>query len=249
MLVDDCLVLIVGLVAGSFFNVVAFRLLKGASIVDPPSHCPHCKHPLAVFDLIPVLSYLVLCGKCRYCQHPIGLLYPVGEGLTALLFYLAYVKLGAQAELLVSWALASLIVLALLTDLKEKLILDKITIPFWGLLLGLRLFVGPEPWWWYWLGGLVGASLLWLVAWLSRGGIGGGDVKLYLAIGVALGPWLTVLSIGLASLAGAVVGGVLLLSGRVGRRQPIPFAPFIGVGAWTAYLYGAKLWDWYINLW
>jgi leader peptidase (prepilin peptidase)/N-methyltransferase len=248
MWIIDLFVIVFGLVLGSFLNVVAMRLLEGKSLVYPPSHCPRCKHLLGVFDLIPVLSYLFLLGKCRYCKNAISPLYPGGEGLTALSIYLVYGKLGLCAELVVGWVLASLLILAVLTDLKAKLILDRITFPFLGLLLVLRLFIGTEPWWWYWLGGVMGAGLLLLVAWLSQGGMGGGDVKLYLAIGVALGPWLTLLSIGLASLAGAVFGGILMLIGRIQRRQPVPFAPFIWLGTLVAYLFGTELWDGYMQL-
>lgn len=249
MLLVDVLILFFGLCIGSFYNVLALRLLEGQSPVYPPSHCPHCHHRLSVLDLIPVLSYLFLLGRCRYCGASISPLYLLGEGLTSLSFYLVYRQLGIQWELTVGWVLASLLVLAVLTDLKSQLILDRITFPFLGLLLLLRVFVGDEPWWWYMAGGLLGGAVLLLAAWLSRGGMGGGDIKLYLIIGVALGPWLTLLSIGLASVAGILIGGILLLAGRIRRRQPIPFAPFIWFGVLTAYLYGNDLWNWYIRFW
>lgn len=243
------LVLLVGLVMGSFYNVLAFRLLEGQSPVCPPSRCPACRHRLGIGDLIPIFSYVLLKGKCRYCQVPISPLYPLGEGLCALSFYLVFHKTGISWELATGWILASLLVLAVLTDLRQKLILDRITFPILGLLLLLRLLVGQEPWWWYMLGGLLGSGVLWGIAALSKGGMGGGDIKLYLPVGVVLGPWLTLLSIGLAALAGSLVGGLLMALGRIKGHQPIPFAPFIWFGVMAAYLYGTELWNWYLNLW
>lgn len=243
------LVFLFGLLMGSFYNVVAFRLLKGQSPVYPPSHCPACQHRLGFWDLIPLLSYFLLKGKCRYCQASISPLYPLGEGLCALSFYLVYQKTGLSRELVTGWALASLLVLSVLTDLRQKIILDKITFPMLALILLLRLWTGEGPWWWYPLGGLVGAGVLGSIAALSRGGLGGGDVKLYLPVGVALGPGLTLLSISLAALSGALLGGLLMAMGRIRRRDPLPFAPFIWLGTMVAYLYGTELWDWYSHLW
>lgn len=244
----DALIIIFGLFLGSFYNVLALRLLKGESPVYPPSHCPRCGHRLGVWDLIPIFSYVFLRGRCRYCQSRVSPIYLVGESLTALSFYVVYKHLGWQWELLVGWVLASLLVLALLTDLQEKLILDRITFPVLALLLLLRFFIGDEPLWWYISGGLLGAFILLLLAVLSKGGMGGGDIKLYLAAGVALGPGLTLLSIVLSAFAGTVIGGILQLAGRVRRKQPIPFAPFIWFGVMAAYLYGTELWHWYLSL-
>lgn len=248
MLFFDALVFIFGLFLGSFYNVLALRLLKGESPVFPPSHCPHCGHRLGVRDLIPIFSYVFLRGRCRYCKARVSPIYLVGEGLTALSFYAVYKHVGWQWELLVGWLLASLLVLSLLTDLQEKLILDRITFPVLALLIALRFVIGEGPWWWYLSGGALGALILLLLAVASRGGMGGGDIKLYLAVGVALGPGLTLLSIVLSAFAGALVGGTLRLAGRIRRRQPIPFAPFIWFGAMAAYLYGTDLWQWYLNL-
>ncbi len=141
------------------------------------------------------------------------------------------------------------LILAVLTDIREQLILDVITLPAIGILLITRLFIGTEPFWLYLLGGVVGFVLLLLIAVVSRGGMGGGDIKLYAAIGVALGPWMTVMSLMLASFFGAVVGSLLMLTGMVKRKQPIAFGPFIFIGTLVAYLFGLEIWDWYIGLW
>lgn len=242
MMFIDLLIIIFGLCIGSFYNVVALRLLKGQSLVFPPSHCPQCRHRLGVGDLLPLLSYVLLRGRCRYCRAPISVLYPLGEGMTALSFYLVYRQWGFQWELAVGWVLASLLVLASLTDLKARMILDHLIFTGFGLLVLLRTFIGDQPWWWYIVGGLMGSGLLLLGARLSRGGISGDIIKLVLAVGVALGPWSTMFSIGLAALAGTLAGAVMMWSGFPARRRPLPLAPFVWFGAMTAYIYGDDLW-------
>lgn len=249
MVLIDILVIIYGLVLGSFLNVVAIRLLKKESIAFPPSHCPNCNHRLHLFDLIPVVSYLFLDGKCRYCKTAISPLYPFGELFTAVSIFSVYKIVGIEWELFPALLLTILLVLSVLTDIREKLILDIVTFPILGLLVVSRVFIGTEPFWYYLFGGIVGFTLLFAIAIVSKGGMGGGDVKLYAAIGVALGPQLTIMSFVLASFAGAIVGIVLLITGIVKRRQPIAFGPFIFLGVLIAYLFGNDLWTWYISLW
>lgn len=249
VVIDDIFVIVFGLVMGSFFNVVAIRLLQQKSIAFPPSHCPHCQARLRVTELIPIMSYLVLRGRCRQCRVRISPLYPFGEAVTAMSFYLVYLSVGLSSELLVGWLLCALLVVAVLTDLQEKLILDVVTIPCLFLFILLRLFIGDESFFFYMLGGFVGFLLLAAIAWLSRGGMGGGDIKIFAAIGVALGPSLTLMSFMIASFLGAIIGVLLLVFGLVERKQPIPFAPFIAAGTLIAYLYGEDLWRSYIHIW
>jgi prepilin signal peptidase PulO-like enzyme (type II secretory pathway) len=249
MLFIDILVFIYALVLGSFLNVVAIRLLNKESVAFPPSHCPQCSHRLHVHDLVPVLSYVFLRGKCRYCKTKISPLYPFGELFTALSIFFVYKNVGLSLELIPALLLTVLLVISVLTDIRKQLILDVVTFPFLGLLVVSRLFIGIEPFWHYLLGGVIGFALLLVVAIASKGGMGGGDIKLYAAIGVALGPQLTFLSLVLASFAGAIVGGVLMLTGIVKRRQPIAFGPFIFIGTLIAYVYGYDLWNWYIGFW
>ncbi len=176
-------------------------------------------------------------------------LYPFGELLTASSLFVVYKFVGFELELIPAVIITIVLVLAVLTDIREQLILDIITLPALGILLIARLFIGTEPFWFYLLGGIVGFVLLLLIAIVSRGGMGGGDIKLYAAIGVALGPWLTLMSLVLASFVGAVVGSILMVTGLVKRKQPIAFGPFILIGTIGAYLFGYEIWDWYIGLW
>jgi prepilin signal peptidase PulO-like enzyme (type II secretory pathway) len=249
VVIVDVFVIIFALLLGSFFNVVAIRLLKGESFVFPPSHCPSCKHSLSIVDLVPVFSYIFLRGKCRYCRSRISPLYPLGELISALSFYSIYKVLGFSLELIPASILVVVLVLAALTDIRKKLILDWITLPSIVILLILRIFIGEESFWFYLIGGAVGFTLLLGIAYLSKGGMGGGDVKLYAAIGLALGPWLTLMSLVFASLLGAIIGSILILIGKVKRKEPIPFAPFIWMGTIISYLMGWEIWNWYMNLW
>lgn len=248
MVLVDLIFLIFSLLLGSFFNVVAIRLLKKESISYPPSHCTYCNHRLGFFDLFPLLSFLFLKGRCRYCKEKISPLYPLGEGMTAIIFFLVYKEIGLTSELLPAILLSTLLILSVLTDIREKLILDVITLPSIVLLLMVRFFIGQEPFLTYLIGGVVGFGLLLLLAVISKGGMGGGDIKLYAAIGVVLGPSLTVMSLILASFVGAIVGMILISLKIVKRKEPIAFGPSIIIGTLVAYLYGTEIWEWYSSL-
>lgn len=244
----DILVFIYGLILGSFFNVVAIRLLKNESLIFPPSHCPHCGNRLRAVDLIPVVSYLLLKGKCRNCKTSISPLYPFGELLTALSIFFIYKTVGLSLELIPALLITILLVISVLTDIRKQLILDVVTLPMLGLVVISRLFIGTESFWHYLLGGIVGFSLLLLLAIVSKGGMGGGDIKLYAAIGVALGPLLTVMSLVLASFVGAITGLFLMMTGKLKRGQPLAFGPFIMIGTLISYGYGREIWDWYLGI-
>ncbi|WP_066060084.1 prepilin peptidase [Robertmurraya korlensis] len=248
MLFFDLVVIIVSLILGSFFNVVAIRLLKKESITFPPSNCPSCHHRLGLFDLFPLFSYLLLKGRCRYCNKIISLLYPLGELLTVITNVLIFQRIGLTSELLPAFLLSTLLILSVLTDIREKVILDIITLPSIILFIIVRFFVGEESFLTYISGGLIGFGLLLLLAVVSKGGVGGGDIKLYAAIGVVLGPQLTIMSIMFASFIGAIVGIVLISFKFIHKKEPIPFGPSIMVGTIVAYLYGKEILNWYISI-
>ena len=169
--------------------------------------------------------------------------------LTAVSIFFVYKHIGLSLELIPALLLTILLVISVLTDIREQLILDKVTLPMLGLLVISHLFIGTETFWYYLLGGVVGFLLLLLLAIVGKGGKGGGDIKLYAAIGVVLGPYLTIMSLVLASFVGAIVGLFLMLIGKVKRGQPIPFAPSILIGTIVAYTYGNEIWEWYISFW
>lgn len=244
-------VVLAGLVLGSFYNVVGLRVPAGESFTGSSrSKCPSCGKTLGALELIPVLSWLVLRGRCKGCGKGISPVYPVMELATGALFGVAFWQFGLSAELVVALLFFSMLVIITVSDLSTMLIPDKVLL-FFGLpLLLLRVTAAPlDPSWWT---ALVGASLgfgiLLLLAIASRGGMGGGDIKLYLVIGLVLGPLHTVLSLFLAALFGLLYGLPRIVRKQTGRGHPIPFGPFIAIGASVAYLYGGEMLDWYMRL-
>jgi leader peptidase (prepilin peptidase)/N-methyltransferase len=237
-----------GLIFGSFFNVVGLRIPKKESIVHPPSHCTICDRRLTIKDLVPVFSYVFLKGKCRGCGTKIHWVYPVMELVTGLLFAFAYYQLGFTLELAVALLFISLLVIITVSDIAYMLIPDKILVFFLIPLIVLRVFVPLSPWWDSIIGAFVGFGVLFLIAVVSKGGMGGGDIKLFFVIGLVLGWIPTLLTLFLASIIGTVVGIISLRRTKQGRKTPIPFGPSIAIAAIISYFYGEMLVDWYVNL-
>ncbi|MEK3954133.1 prepilin peptidase [Psychrobacillus sp. FSL K6-1464] len=242
------LFLLYGLVFGSFFNVVGLRVPKGESIVRPPSHCTVCDRNLTVKDLVPVFSYVFLKGKCRGCGTKIHWMYPVMELATGLLFAFAYYQLGFTLELVVALLFISLLVIITVSDIAYMLIPDKILLFFLIPLIVLRVFEPLSTWWDSIVGAVVGFGVLFLIAIVSKGGMGGGDIKLFFVIGLVLGWVPTLLTLFLASIIGTVIGVISLRRTKQGRKTPIPFGPSIAIAAIIVYFYGESLVDWYVNL-
>ncbi|XJZ29115.1 prepilin peptidase [Bacillota bacterium Lsc_1132] len=235
------LVFIYGLIFGSFFNVVGLRVPMKQSIVAPRSACPICGHQLKAYELIPVISFFVQRGRCRSCKSRISPLYPVVELLTGVLFAVAPFFIGWSWELIVAWSLISMLMIIFVSDLHYMIIPDKILLVFAGLFLLERSFIPLKPWWDSIAGTLTGFLLLLAIAFVSKGGMGGGDVKLFAVIGFVLGVKLVLLSFFLSTLYGAVFGITALLLKFVKKRQPIPFGPFIVAGTISAYFWGSSI--------
>lgn len=219
-----------GLAVGSFLNVCAYRIPRKESIAWPPSHCPSCRHQLGFFDLIPVVSYIFLGARCRYCRKSIHWRYPVVELATAALFLAAWLRFGASMRFLAAIVFASLAVAASSIDLELKIIPDVLTLP--GMALGLlfALFPGGPSIVSAAIGLAGAAMLLFLVAIISRGGMGGGDAKLLGMIGAFVGWKGALVALMVGSLAGAVIGLILIMARLIKRRDPIPFGPFLVAG-------------------
>ncbi|WP_391116186.1 prepilin peptidase [Psychrobacillus sp. L3] len=237
-----------GLISGSFFNVVGLRVPKGESIVKPPSHCTVCDRNLTLLDLVPVFSYLFLRGKCRGCGTKIHWMYPLMELSTGVLFAFAFVQLGFSKELIVAILFISLLVIITVSDIAYMLIPDKILLFFVIPLIAGRILSPLTPWWDSIIGAVIGFGILFLIAVLSKGGMGGGDIKLFFVIGIVLGITQTLVTLFLASFIGAIVGVISLKIAKKGRKTPIPFGPSIAVAAVISYFYGSALVDWYVNL-
>ncbi|MHA6259326.1 prepilin peptidase [Sporosarcina sp. CAU 1771] len=237
-----------GIVFGSFFNVVGLRVPKKESIVSPPSHCTTCNRNLGILDLIPVFSYLFLRGKCRGCGSKISVVYPVMEFVTGVLFVLSYLRLGISWELVVALLFMSLLVIITVSDIAYMLIPNKVLLPFAVVLFIVRLISPLTPWWDSLLGAVVGFGILYLIAVLSKGGMGGGDIKLFFVIGLVLGTVHTLLTLFLAALIGTIIGFIILKRSGKGRKTPIPFGPSIALAAVISYFWGADIVAWYGTL-
>ncbi len=235
-----------GLLLGSFYNVVGLRIPLKQSIVKPRSHCPYCQHILRPYELIPVVSYLLQGGKCRRCKAPVSFLYPAVELATGLLFVLAPLLMGWTLELIIAWTLISLMIIVFVSDIKYMIIPDKVLLVFAVIFLLERIFLPLSPWWDSLLGAAAGFFLLLFIAVISKGGMGGGDIKLFAVIGLALGTKLVLLTFFFATLFGAVFGIVGMLIGKVEKGKPIPFGPYIALGSLTAYFFGQRILDWYL---
>lgn len=237
-----------GLIFGSFFNVVGIRTAEKQSIVTPRSHCPSCEHTLGVTELIPVVSYLWQKGRCKNCGEPISPKYPLFELVTACLFTISPLVVGWSKELLIALLLISLVVIVSISDLHKMLIPNRVLLFFGITIFVIRLFMPTELWWDAYVGALLGFGLLYLIAVVSKGGMGGGDIKLFAVLGLFVGVKGILLTLFLAAFLGMLFGLFLLLTRKLKRKQPMPFAPFIGVAALISYAYGEHLWDFYFSL-
>ncbi len=242
------LIFIIGVFIGSFLNVIILRLPAGESIIIPPSYCPYCTKKLKYYDLIPVLSYLFLGGRCRYCRAEISIQYPAVELLTGFLFSLMYFKYGFSLQLFIYILLVSLLIIVSFIDYKYKIIPNEITYTFIITGFILSLFFNHITFLNSLLGILLPAGLFLLIALIYRRGMGMGDVKLIALIGAFIGWKYTLLGIFLASLIGSVIGLVLIVSGIISRETRIPFAPFISLGTLLSILYGQEIVRFYLSL-
>lgn len=234
-------VFLFGLVIGSFLNVVIGRIPAGESIVNPPSHCESCGNYLQPKDLIPVISWFCLKGKCRYCGEKIHYRYPLTELVNAIVWVLIIWQFGLTWQGLAGLFIFSLSLVITQIDLEHFIIPNGIVII---LLAGgiIYHFLTPELSLPARLLGLgVGVAIPALIALISRGGMGGGDIKLMGAMGFWLGLAGVLIALFVAALVGSIVGISLIISGRKKRKDPIPFGPFLVLGFLLIFLFGDQL--------
>ena len=250
---------VLGLTIGSFLNVVIWRVPRGESIVSPPSACPGCGHAIRRRDNVPVLSWLLLRGRCRDCSAPISGRYPLVEAGTALVFVGVVLRLG------VTWAVPAYLYVAAigialaLIDLDVHRLPDAIVLPSYGVVAVLLALASWDPGgtsdWGSLLRAVIGGAALWVfyfvlsIAW--AGGMGFGDVKLAGILGACLA-WLGWGTLVIGAFAAFLVGGLfavgLLLAGRATRRSGIPFGPWMILGAAVGFAVGEPLWSAYLGL-
>jgi len=246
---------LLGLIAGSFINVVAYRVPAGMSVVHPRSACPHCAHEIRDRDNIPVLSWFLLRGRCRDCNERISVRYPIVEASAAVLFASMPLALGVVWVLPAYLWFAGVTVTLTLTDLDHKLIPNRILFPATVVALGLLgagSLLDGEPW--SFVRGLGGGAgyfgVLFVIALLARGGFGFGDVKLAFFLGLCTG-YLGWGHVALAGIGSFVIGGVLslfLLLTRIrGRKDAIPFGPSMVAAAYVAVWWGDAIVDWWLR--
>lgn len=240
-------IILFGLIIGSFLNVVIYRLPDEKSVVGPFSFCPACGARLKVYDMVPVMSYLWLKGRCRYCRGIISPLYPLVEALTGVLFLLIYIRYGFSCTTLAGMVMLSFLISAAFIDIREGIIPDKIT--YTGFIAGIILSFFTIGFKTAFLGGLVFSLFYLIVALLSKGGIGGGDIKLAALIGAFVGLEGILPVFVISSLAGGIFALVLILTGRGSRRTEIKFGPFLAVSAYLVWLYGEEIACLYWLMW
>lgn len=254
------LLFVLGLVMGSFYNVVIFRVPEGKSIVKPRSACGSCGTVLKTWDLIPVFSFLFLKGKCRYCKAKISAQYPLVELLTGFLFVVLYLKFGLTVELFFSAFLMSVLLNVFFIDLKHQIIPNGLVLT--GLIGGIAFFVlrfwykdailDGAAWYSPLLGMLVTSGFLFLVALLGKviykgDAMGMGDVKIFMPIGLFLGFKLGIIALFFSVLIGGLTGLFLILTKLKDRKSQIPFGPFIVAGSFLALLFGQEVLTWYLG--
>ena len=245
--------IIFGAILGSFLNVCIYRLPKEESIVWPGSHCPHCKNSIKFYDNIPLISYLLLRGKCRYCKGPISTQYPLIEGITAFSSLVLLMRFGLSLTYITYFAFVAALIVITVIDLYHQIIPDVISLPGIGVGLLASLIIHQITFLDSLVGTLLGGGSLFLVAtlyqWLfKREGMGGGDVKLLAMIGAFLGWKAVILTILLGSLIGSIIGIIIMVLKGKDFKYAIPFGPFLSLGAVIALFYGPSIINWYLYL-
>jgi leader peptidase (prepilin peptidase)/N-methyltransferase len=238
--------LVPGLVIGSFLNVVAARVPRHESIVFPGSHCMSCDHSIAWYDNVPLVSYLVLRGRCRSCKATIGLRYPAIELTTALLLAGVVWKFGLHLEALVAAGFCAVLVAISAIDLEHRIVPNVIVIPAGLIALGAQTALHLSPEWA--IAAFSAAGFLLLAALLYPGGMGMGDVKLAFLLGAVLGRYVVIAFA--AGMISALLPSIWLFlrHGSKARKMAIPFAPFLAFGGGVALFAGKAMLDAYLSL-
>lgn len=250
--IEISIIFILGLIIGSFSNVCIYRIPKNESIIFPASHCPNCHTPIKAIDNIPILSYLILKGKCRKCGEKISIRYPIVEFLTGAIYLLIFLVYGRSYQTLIYALLSSALIIISFIDLDEQIIPDEISLP--GIIIGFVLsFIVPYiSYLNSILGIIVGGGIIFLIALaglaiFKKEAMGGGDVKLAAMIGAFIGWKYIIISLFIGFFIGAIAGILLILLKIKNRDDLVPFGPFIVLGSLITILWGENILTWYLG--
>lgn len=249
----NILIFLYGILIGSFLNVCIYRIPRGESIIFPSSHCPNCKTNLKWYDLVPVISFIIYRGKCRYCKGEISLQYLFVELFNPIIYLVLFYKFNFSIDFIFYTFIFSILIIIMMIDLKEMIIQDNLVIRIFILsiiykLSNYILYKVPinliDS-----IGGLMlSGGIFILIILISQGGMGGGDVTLIGALGFILGVKYIILTIFLSFILGAIISIFLLITKIKGRKDPIPFGPFIILGFIITLFWGEVLINWYVNM-
>src|SRR5665648_14275 len=243
---------LLGLIVGSFSNVCIYRIPRNESIIFPASHCPKCHKTIRPFDNIPLLSYILLKGRCRHCKSKISIRYPVVEFLTGLTYLIIYLVYGLTIQTLVYIILSSALIIIAFIDLNQQIINDVISLP--GIVIGfvISFFVPYISFINSALGVVIGGGIILIIGLagsviFKKEAMGGGDVKLAAMIGAFLGWRYIIISLFLGFFLGALAGIFLIMSKIKKREDVIPFGPFIVLGSFITLFWGGQIISWYLG--
>ena len=250
--INVVLIFILGLIVGSFSNVCIYRIPRNESIIYPASHCPKCRSKIKPVDNIPLLSFILLKGRCRNCKSKISIQYPIVELLTGLIYLIIYLIYGLSVQTLIYIILSSALIIIAFIDLNEQIIPDVISLP--GIVMGFILsflvpyisFINSA------LGVVVGGGIIFIIGLagsviFKKEAMGGGDVKLAAMIGAFLGWRYIVISLFLGFFLGSLAGIFLIMLKIKSREDTVPFGPFIVLGSFITLLWGEKIISWYLG--
>jgi leader peptidase (prepilin peptidase) / N-methyltransferase len=244
---------VIGAVIGSFLNVCIYRLPLRQSIVWPASACETCRRELSWYENLPVISWVALGAKCRTCKAPLSVRHPIIEALSAIMFGAAAWYYGPTVLLASRLVFGCALIVLFAIDLEHHLLPNAITLP--GIVVGLAFSLVTEPGWLASLiGAIVGGGSLWLIAEVyyrlrQEEGLGMGDVKMLAMIGAFVGWPLTIVTLMMASIAGSIVGVILIASRKGDMKYALPFGTFLAMGAALAATVGPDLLGWYLRFW
>lgn len=243
------LMLLLGLFIGSFLNLCIYRIPRGESVIFPSSYCESCGQKLKPWHLIPVLSWLILKGRCQDCKTPLDFKHPLVESLTGVLFMMLFKVYGLIPQLFVSLVLTSILIVLAFIDWNHFILPNKVILT--GFLLGLffQFFSPCISWIEAIMGFLLGGGFLYLLALVSDGAMGGGDIKMAALLGFYSGGQRVLIILYLGALLATLVWLFLILIGIKEKKDPIPLGTFMSVGALITMLYGNELLTWYEALW